>query len=216
MCALKVLDDLINIFIGNIRYFFLIIDGKQVNTCVRCFNNNIERNNSKATPFTSTFTLNTKSDFAFSTSKGDSNIRILHQFMLQSINVISERVITLSQTLSLSMELFSKIESYHKLLGFCSKFLNQCVKRGKIFACETPFLRLAIAFINSFVDKGLLCLYFCRGCVQAFDGYPFDSPQYLLQTGKKACIFNVQYYLGHDVNCLISAAKIIIKNEKNK
>ena len=78
---LKVLDDLINILIRNIGYLFLIIDGKQVNTCIRCFNNNIERNNSKAAPFSSAFTLNTKSDFAFSTSKGDSNIRILHQLI---------------------------------------------------------------------------------------------------------------------------------------
>ena len=69
---------MINIFIRNIRYFFLIIDGKQVHTCVRCFNNNIERNNSKSATFTSTLTLYTKSDFAFTTTKGNSNIRILH------------------------------------------------------------------------------------------------------------------------------------------
>ena len=69
---------------------------------------------------------------------------------MQSINVIGERVIMLGQTLSLSKELFSIIESYRKLLGFCSKFLNQFVKRGKTFTCEMPFLHFAIAFSNCF------------------------------------------------------------------
>ena len=211
--TLEILNYLINILIRDIRYFFLIIDGYQVHTCVRCINNNIECNNPKSATFTSAFTLYTKSDFAFSTSKGNTYIRVLHQFMLQSINIIGERVITLGQTLSLSKELFSIIESYHKLSSFCSKVFNQCVKRGKTFACETPFLRLAKTFSNSLVDKCLLCLYICRGCAQAFDSHTFDSSQYLFQTGKKACIFNVQYYLCHDFNCLFRVAKIHIFSE---
>ena len=158
--------------------------------------------------FTSAFTLYTKSDFAFSTSKGNTDIWVLHQFILQSINVIGKRMVTLGQTLSLSKKLLSIIESYHKLLGFCSKFLNQCVKRCKTFASETPFLRLAITFSNGLVDKSLLSLCICRGCAQAFDSHAFDGSQYLFQAGKKACIFNVQYYLCHDVNCLFHAAKI--------
>lgn len=106
--------------------------------------------------------------------------------------------------------------SYHRLLCFCSKFLNQCVERFQILACKSPFLGFIVAFCNSFRYKGFLCFSISRGCNHSINSYTFYCPKNLFQTWEKTYILNIQYNLCHITSAYNSAAKIKIKCETNK
>ena len=198
MKILEILNNLVNVLIRYIGYLFLIINGKQVNACAICLNDNIQRNNPESTSFASSFALDTKTDFSFTTTQRDTNFRIFHQFKLKCINVFSKRVIALSQALGLTKEFFCIVESNHNLLCFSSKFLNQSIKRFQIFPCKTPFLGFIEAFGNSLCNKGFLSLIIFRGRSHLINGHTFYSPKNLFQTWDKACILNIQYYLCHN------------------
>ena len=145
---LKILYYLANIFFRYILDFFLVINGKKVDTSICGFNNNIQRYDPKSTSLATTFALNPKTNLALTSTKRYSNIRIDLQFVLKSVNIISKRAVSFCQTFCLSIKLFSIIESYHSLLSFCSKLIDQIVKRSKPFASEMTFLHFTIAFGN--------------------------------------------------------------------
>ena len=197
MLMLKILYNLVNIFFRYILDFLLVVNGKKVDTGICGFNNNVQRDDPKSTSLATAFALNAKANLAFASTKRYSNIRIGLQLVLKNVNVIRKRSIVLGQSLSLSKKLFSIIESYHSLLSFCSKLINQVVKRSKSLASEITFLHFTIAFGNGLCYKSLLCLNirFCSN--QLVDGYSLDSSQYLLQTWNETGIFNIQYNLSH-------------------
>ena len=202
----EILNNLVNIFIRHIGYLFLIVNGKEVDTCIECFNNHVQRNDPKPTSFTPAFALNAETNLAFSTSKRDSCLRILHQFILQGIDVISKGSIAFCQTLGLATEFFSIVKSYQQLC-FCSKFFDQCIKRFESLTCKSTFSGFMETFCDSFSYKGFLCLNICRGSNHSVNGYAFNCPKYLLQTCDKACILNIQYYLCHNSYMFDSACK---------
>ena len=191
---------MVNVFIRYIGNLFFIINCKQINACIVCFNDNIQGNNPKSTSFTSSFALDTKSDFAFTAAQRDTRLRILHQFKLKSIDIISKSVIAFCQALGLAKEFFGIVESYHRQLCFGSKFLNQSIKRFQIFPCETPFLSFIEAFCDSLSNVGFLGLNIFRGCNHFINGHTFYSPKNFFQAWDKACILNIQYYLCHNSN----------------
>ena len=195
---LKVANNFINILIGHVRDFLLVVNCKQIDASICGLYHHIQSDNSEASALSPSFALNTKTDFAFAASKRDSHFGILHQFILKSVNIISKRVIMLCQSLCLTMKLFSIVECYHKLLCFCSKFLNQSIKRCKPLASEMTLMGFTITPCYGLVNKSFLRINvsLCRN--QLINGDPFDSSQNLLQTGNKARVFNVQNNLCHN------------------
>ena len=199
-------------------YFFLIIDGKQVDTCVSCLNQHIKRNNPKTSTFASSFALDSKTNFPLASTKRISNLRILHQFMLQIINVIGQRTITFCQSFCLAQEFFGIIECHHRVLCFCLQFLNQCVERCEILACKTSFLGFLKATGNGSCDECFFSFHLRLMGDQLINGHSFDCCKYLFQTWNEACILDVQYHLCHIQNVLRFGCKgsALLNNNKIK
>ena len=199
---LKVANNLIDILLRDILYFLLIIYGKQVDTCVSCLNQHIKCNNPKTSTFSSSFAFDTKTNLPLTSTKRISNFRILHQFMLQIINVIGQRTITFCQSFCLAQEFFGIVECYYRVLCFCLQFLNQCVERCEILACKTPFLGFLKATGNSTCDESFFGFNLRLMSNQLINGHSLDCCKYLFQTGDEACILDVQYHLCHIQNVL--------------
>ena len=62
---LKIADYLINVFVRHIGNFLLIINCKQIDTCVCCFYNDVQSDYAKTSSFTATFACNSKSNLSF-------------------------------------------------------------------------------------------------------------------------------------------------------
>ena len=188
---LKTTNYLINIIVRHIRDFFLIIDGQQVNTCVLNVYNNVECDNPKFTAFSPSFTLYTKPNLAFPSTKGYSRFGILHQQMLQFVKVVSKRAITFCQSFQLAIELFGIVERNHRLFCLCPQFGHQIVKRSKIPASKLSILSLPIAKFDCFCHEFLFrfdSISFGRKPVYC---YTFKRSQNLFETWNETHIFNV-------------------------
>ncbi len=188
-----------DIFFAYVLDFFLVINRKQIDAGFSSLKNNVQSYHPQSAAFSATFAFNAKTNLALATSQRNACLWILFQFMLKHINVISKRVITFGQTLGLTQKFLSIIKGYHEQLCFCSKFINQCIKRVKTFSCKTSFLCFTITFGYGFIDKGLFCLNLCIGCAQSVDSHPFYSSQNLFQTWYQAGILDIQYYLCHNL-----------------
>ena len=140
----------------------------------------------------------TKADFALATAQRDSCIRILLQFNLKVVDIVGKRVIAFCQALSLTKEFFSIIKGYHWWLCFCSKFLNQCIKRFQVLTRKSSFFSFTEAFRDSLSYKGFFSLSIFRRRYQLVDGHTFDRPKNFFQTWDKAGVLNIQYYLCHN------------------
>ena len=195
---LKVAYNFVNILVGHICDFLFVVDSKQIDASICCSYDHIQCDNPKASPLPPSFAFNTKTDFAFAASKRDTSFRIIHQFKLKSVNIIGKRAIMLCQSLCLTKKFFSIVECYHILLCFCSKFLNQSIKRCKSFTCETSFLGFTITPCYGLANKSFLRIDVGLCSNQFINGYSFDCSQNMFQTGNKACVFNVQNNLCHN------------------
>lgn len=96
------------------------------------------------------------------------------------------------------MKLQVLVECYHRRLCFCSKFLNQCVERLKVFTSETPLLGFLKAPSYGVCNKCFFCIDISRGCNRSVNGYTFNRSKNLFQTWKEAGVLNVQYNLCHN------------------
>ena len=209
-------NNLVYIFLRYILHFLFVVNGKQVNTRLCRLYDHIESDDSQSATFTPTFAFYSKTDFAFAASQRNSCFWVLHQFILQIINIIGKRTVTLSQTLCLAQKFFSIVEGYHRLLCLCSKFLYQCIKRIKILTCKSPFLGFFVAFCNSVCYKSFLCFSIRRECNHFVNSYTFYCSKNFFQTWEKACILNTQYNLRHIISAYNSAAKIRISEQRTK
>ena len=187
----KSANNLIDITIRNVFYFFLVIDGKKVNACVSCLNNNVQSDNPKSSPLATTFALDTKSNLTLAPTKRNSCLWILHQFKLKVVDVIGKRAITFCQTFGLTQKFLSIVKSNHSLSRFCSEFFDQCVEGSKAFARKASFLSFTVASFNSLCYKGFFLLNILRGCYQPVNGHSFNSTQNLFQARKQVRILNI-------------------------
>lgn len=142
---LKVANNLIDVAFRNILYFLLVIDGKQVDTRVGRFNDHIERDDPETAALAATLALDTKTDLPLAATKRIANVGILHQIMLQVVNIVSQRTVAFCQSLCLTQKLFCIVEGYHCLLNFGFQLFDQCVKRCEISAGKSPFLSLRLS-----------------------------------------------------------------------
>ena len=88
-------NNLIYVLFRDVLDFFLVVNRKQVDASVGRLNNHIQGYHTKAATFTTSFAFDTKTDFAFSTAKGNTGFRVLHQLKLQCDNIIRKTMITL-------------------------------------------------------------------------------------------------------------------------
>lgn len=199
-CNLQVANDLIDVSFRHILNFFLVINGEQVDACVSGFNQHIERDDPQASTFSAALALDSKADFTFPTTERVANIGILHQFLLQIVNIISQRPVAFCQSLSLTQELFGIVKCHHCSLYLSTEFLNQCVEGCEILACKPSLLSIFESTSDGVGDKSLLRFGSRVARHQLVDGHPFDSKQDLLQAWHEVRILNIQYNLGHEIN----------------
>ena len=135
---------------------------------------------------------------AFSTAKGNTGFRVLHQLKLQCVNIIRKTMITLGQALGLTQEFFSIVESHHKPLSFSPKLINQGIKRIEVLASETSLFGFLITSCYGFFDKSFFGFNIRLGSNQFVNGHTLYGTQDLFQAGHEAGIFDVQNNLCHN------------------
>ena len=68
--------NLVNVSVGYIRVFFLVVYGKKVNARVCDIDDHIQCDNSESPSFPASFAFYTKTDFVFPTSERSASLRI--------------------------------------------------------------------------------------------------------------------------------------------
>lgn len=202
-------NNLVYVLFRDVLDFLLVVNRKQVDTSVGRLNNHIQGYHTKAATFTTSFAFDAKTDFVFSTAKGNTRFRILHQLKLQCVNIIRKTMVTLGQALGLTQEFLGIVESHHKSLCFSPKLIDQGVKGIKVLASETSLLGFLITTCYGFFDKSFFGFNIRFGSNQFVNGHTLYGTQDLFQAGHEAGIFNVQNNLCHNYKVLfILPAKI--------
>lgn len=193
---LKDLYYLVDILVGDIRDLFFVVYGKQVNTGVVRLHGDNKCDDSHSATFTFPFAFDSKSYLVFSPTQVNACIGVVHQFMLQCIDVIRQRAITLGQTLGLTKKLLGIVKRDHKMLCLCSKFFNQGIERREVLAGKLSFPCLLETASNSFLDKSMLNVGIGT---HTADFNTFDGTKNLLEAWNKANILNIQNNLRHTI-----------------
>ena len=147
---------LVDILVGDVRNLFFVVYGNQVDASVIGFHGYNKRDDSHSATFAFSFAFDSKSYLVFPLTQVNASIGIVHQFMLQCIDVIRQRAITFGQTLGLTKKLLGIVKCDHKMLCLCSKFFNQGIERREVLAGKLSFPCLLETAGNGFLDKSLL------------------------------------------------------------